>query len=400
MPAMAQRTFSRAAAVIGIVLVTVACGTPALDTTPPATETQPPAVASPSTSDAASSSVEPSPGVTSGYPYAVGTTIQVVADTLRAREAPGTDADIVARLARDTRAVVTDGPTEADGFTWFQVESSAGAGWVADGDAETRWIVAAPPVEPAELALRFRTVCDVAGPFTPPSLTVTADRDVVMTGGPAGEGGWQTGRLTPAAFDELMALLDLPALAESAQYVPVRREDAGEPPGHGLCIYGFTFGPATDRVRVTSVSWFGDEEEATYYVPSPERKVLSGLAERLSDPNLFTDAAWEAPPADYEANAFLVWIQPDAAPPAPGRPIATDVLGDLDSFGEPVPSGRCGYLDRAGAEELAAAFAGSATPLDLHADSYLTVASDAGGALIITLPILPDAYPSCGDLGG
>lgn len=390
-----QRYLSRAA--IGIALVIGACGTPAVDSTPSVSDVQ----ASGQPTDAVSPSMSgtPSPSVAPEGPVGVGTTIQVMVDTLRVREAPGTDATIVARLARDVTAVVTAGPMEADGYTWFEVETSAGAGWVADGDGQEAWIVAAPPLEAAELAFRFRVMCDVQPPLVPPLLTVTTDREVVMASQPS-DGGWRTGRLTPAAFGDLMALLDHPALAESARYVPVRRPEAGEPPGHGLCVFEFTFGPPEDRVQVTSVSWFGDEEEAMFYEPSPERKALDELAQRLQEPGLLTDAAWESPPGTYEADAFLAWIQTDAGPSPPGVPAADDldVLGDLSTFGVPASIGRCGYLDRDEVEELAEAFAGSEAPLDPLAVSYLTAAAEPGPASIIVSPIMPDAYPTCGSL--
>ena len=139
-----QRYLSRAA--IGIALVIGACGTPAVDSTPSVSDVQ--ASGQPTDAVSPSTSGTPSPSVAPEGPVGVGTTIQVMVDTLRVREAPGTDAPIVTRLARDVTAVVTAGPMEADGYTWFEVETSAGAGWVADGDGQEAWIVAAPPLEP------------------------------------------------------------------------------------------------------------------------------------------------------------------------------------------------------------------------------------------------------------
>ncbi len=391
---------------IGMALITAACGSTAVDpSAPPSASlaeasdqpTDPSSTPDPPASPAAS--VEPAPSGSTGYPYAAGTTIQVVAEAVRIRQSPGTDADVVAALTRDMTAVVRDGPTEADGYTWFQVEAPEGTGWVATGDAENRWIVAAPPVEPAELVLRFRAACDATPPLIPPTLTVTAERDVVMAS--PDDGRLQRGRLTPAAFSDFMALLALPALAASADYPQERRPDAGEPPGHGLCVFEFTLGPPTDRVRVTSVSWFGDEEESTYYVPSPERRALDELA-RMLGPGLFSDDSWEVPPAEYPADAYLVWIFADAASPTEGAPSVADlhVLGDLNVFGEPIPSGRCGYLDRAEVEQLAEAFAATPSPLTLNAVSYLTIETGSGWANVVTSPLMPDGFPTCGNVPG
>ena len=137
-----------------------------------------------------------------------------------------------------------------------------------------------------------------------------------------------------------------------------------------------------------------------FYEPSPERKALDELAQRLQEPGLLTDAAWESPPGAYEADAFLAWIEIDAGPSPPGVPAAADldVLGDVSTFGVAASIGRCGYLDSDEVEELAEAFAGSAAPLDPLVVSYLMAAAELGPASIIVSPIMPDAYPTCGSL--
>jgi hypothetical protein len=405
-PGADWRTSGVRALVVGVAIITTACGATAVDpsgslSAASAAASGRPAVPSSATAPDRSPTTAPPPSAAPDSPYAIGTTVQVVADVVRVREAPGTSAEIVAALSRDARAVVLGGPVEADGYTWFEVESSAGTGWVAAGDAEDRWIVVAPPLEPAGLAFRFRSMCDATPLVIPPTLTITADRDVVMAS--PDDGRMLAGRLTPGAFSELMAVLDHPALAESAAYRPELRPDAGEPPGHGLCIFEFTLGSPSDRVRVTSVSWFGDEEESAYYVPSPERRALDELARRVMvGPDLFTDASWETAPTEYEADAFLVWILSEAAEPTADVPSLSElqVIGDVTTFGEPIESGRCGYLDRAAAGTIALAFAGSPSPLTLNAVSYLTVQTESGWANIVTSPLTPDGFPTCGDIPG
>ena len=346
-------------------------------------------------------SAAPSPSAGAESPYPIGTVIQVLAEAIRLRQTPDTSADIVSAMTRDMTASVIGGPTDSDGYTWLEVDGPSGTGWVATGDSEDRWIVAVPDFERAELAFRFRSMCDVTPPLLPPTLTITADREVVMAS--PDDGRLLAGRLTPAAFAEVMGVLAHPALAESAAYRPELRPDAGEPPGHGLCVFEFTLGPPSERVRVTSVSWFGDEEEEAYYVPSPERRALDEMARGfMVAPELFTDASWDAPLAEYQPAAFLVWIWPEAASPTPGVPSLTDldVIGDPATFGEPIDSGRCGYLDRASAEAMAEAFSGTPTPLRLNAVSYLTVQTDSGWANIVTSPLTPDGFPTCGDIPG
>ncbi|HMQ34914.1 MAG TPA: SH3 domain-containing protein, partial [Chloroflexaceae bacterium] len=55
---------------------------------------------------------------------------------LRAREAPGLQAPIVARIPEGSEVTLRDGPAEADGYTWWQVEAEGAAGWVAAGSPE------------------------------------------------------------------------------------------------------------------------------------------------------------------------------------------------------------------------------------------------------------------------
>jgi hypothetical protein len=244
-------------------------------------------------------------------------------------------------------------------------------------------------------------MCDAMPPLVPPTLTITADRDVVMAS--PDDGRLVAGRLTPEAFSDIMGVLDHPALEASAAYRPELRPGAGEAPGHGLCVFEFTLGPPMNRVRVTSVSWFGDEEESTYYLPSPERRALDELARRLMpDADLFTDASWEMAPTDYEADAFLVWMRPEAAAPAEGAPSLADLgaFADPSNFREPIASGRCGYLDRADLEDIADDLAGSPSPLTLNAVSYLTVQTDSDWANIVTSPLTPDGFPTCSDIPG
>lgn len=402
---MLRALFCRALA-ISVALLTASCGSTVdvpVDPSPPfvspttrsTTDASPPATGTP----IPSALQTPSPD--SDYPYPIGMTIQVVADAVRVREAPGTGTEVVGALARDTRAAIVDGPLDADGHTWFEIKATSVSGWVATGDAEDRWIVAVPAVERSELAFRFRSMCDVTPPLVSPTLTVTADRHVVAL--EPNEGGWIVGRLTPPAFSEVMALVDHPALDMSASYRPEIRPGAGDPPGHGLCIYEFTLGPPDERIRVTSVSWFGEEEESAFYLPAPERRALSEVAQRLMlGGGLFTDASWETPPTEYEAETFLVWIWPDAASPSLGVPSVTDLdmLGNGNEFGEPIRSGRCGYLHRTDAEGMADAFAGGPSPMALNATSYLTAATGTGWVNVVTSPMTPDGFPTCGDVPG
>jgi N-acetylmuramoyl-L-alanine amidase len=62
----------------------------------------------------------------------VGDTVAVIDGTLNLRDEPGLDAEILDTLPDGTVLDVTDGPEEADGYTWFEVSNDDfGPGWVA-----------------------------------------------------------------------------------------------------------------------------------------------------------------------------------------------------------------------------------------------------------------------------
>lgn len=62
---------------------------------------------------------------------AIGSTMRTVAPALNMRQAPSTTATIIGVLPRDTVATILAGPQNANGYTWYQVSTNAGTGWVA-----------------------------------------------------------------------------------------------------------------------------------------------------------------------------------------------------------------------------------------------------------------------------
>jgi uncharacterized protein YgiM (DUF1202 family) len=74
----------------------------------------------------------------------VGDRVQVTMSTgdLSVRVTPGTDAQLVTRVAQGQQFTVMGGPQEASGYTWYQIRSDDGAveGWAADGDGTDRWL--------------------------------------------------------------------------------------------------------------------------------------------------------------------------------------------------------------------------------------------------------------------
>jgi uncharacterized protein YgiM (DUF1202 family) len=68
----------------------------------------------------------------SGSGIEIGDTVQVIDGRLNMRSGPGLSASVVDVLPDATQLTVTDGPTDADGYTWWQVENTTyGSGWCA-----------------------------------------------------------------------------------------------------------------------------------------------------------------------------------------------------------------------------------------------------------------------------
>jgi hypothetical protein len=77
------------------------------------------------------------PGVNGGIQ--IGGYVQVHSTggkTLRARSGPGTDHEVVMRLAEGTQLLVLEGPVEANGYVWWKVRGDQSEGWCAD-----RWLM-------------------------------------------------------------------------------------------------------------------------------------------------------------------------------------------------------------------------------------------------------------------
>ncbi len=265
------------------------------------------------------------------------------------------------------------------------------------------------PTGPGNAVMSFSFSCDIVGPVTVPATTVLDDGRVVWR---PEEEPVVVRQLTPDSLDGFRARVrDTGLFEESASYELERRPDAPEPPGHGLCVWHFTWldgdGP---EVEVVSVEWFGDEEEETYYVPSPERETLHGLAQELMDPTTwYDDEGWLQPEAvPFEPEDYLVLVRvsdPQAA--TQGAPDVDDVSWPFeeppDTFGEETgagPNERCGIAGAAAVEELAAELAAAGL------EQFATMpASGVGAALpwaardaavdVSIWIVMPDGRPTC-----
>jgi uncharacterized protein YgiM (DUF1202 family) len=65
-------------------------------------------------------------------------------DNLNARVGPDTNSAVLTILQQGDMLRVINGPRQSQGFTWWQLQTSEGAAWAADGDNTSDWLVPAP----------------------------------------------------------------------------------------------------------------------------------------------------------------------------------------------------------------------------------------------------------------
>ena len=361
--------------------------------------------AQPSGSPAAPST--PAPSSNSAPPSGeapAGALMMVVANELRMRAAPGTGSDLVGGLERGDVVEIVSEPADADGFTWYEAIDIGGRrGWVAEGDGSDAWLSALPAEDDGVPMLSFEFACDVTGPFQAPSTLIFEHGRVVHHF--SATNAWQVRTLSAAGLADVRSnILGSPYLQASADYVPVPRPDAGDPPGHGVC--GFTFVIATDGapIEVTSINWFGDEEESEFYQPSPERKTLDAMARNLmAIDQVLGEPSWE--PAGWLPwipEAHLIGVGPGEGPLPDGGAViepGSTGLGDLAAFGAPAGRGRCGVVSREQAFGFARALneAGHDPAIRLNTSTSLVFGTEAGWTYGLFHPSAPGT-PDCEEL--
>ena len=329
---------------------------------------------------------------------------------------------VLAVIAGTQLAGLLEGPVGNDPSSSPSVAPSASgvpSPSAAPTDSPPPAIATEPPVasEPAASgdALLLR-VLTLGGPVDPasmlPGTTVTTDGMVIWR--PVSTtffAGYLTRQLTDEGLAELRALVfDGGLLDADAAYELEPLPDA-EPPGRGGFEHTFTVGEGSDQVVVTSVGWLGDEEEATYYEPSPERRALDALANQLRDPeSLLGEDAWEGPATAYEADEYLLVLTAYPDVPPYGNPdvsaVPLPIDGPLDEYGESYsdtqsPPARCGVVTRQdataivnGLTELGVGDANS-VGLDRATAASLDWAERNGTVDLWLLPRLPGDYPDC-----
>jgi hypothetical protein len=379
-------------------LVLAACGggTPSPSATPGPPGTPPGSGPPAPTSDDPGGSGDPVPSVPGGE-MSAGSEVLVVADEVRVRAEPGTEGEILGTLPWATAGTVRSGPVESDGYAWYEVETEARTGWTAAGDGEDRWIVPIGPGPGADVLLTFSEVCDVVPPLRVPTTAILADGSVVV-----GRGDLRIGRLNEDGMALIrQEVLDLPVLQQPGTYEPQPLPDA-EPPGHGACAYTFVTGAGADAVTVNSVMWFGDQEEAEFYVPSPERKLLSGVARSLGEiDTLLEEDLWSETPRPYAATEFLLVLMPFPGPTG-GEAIPYQELGlpgpdELEAAGGDT---RCGTIPLEQAVTATREIRASGNPVSINEMPSATADDDGQGWSVIIAPRTPSGAPTCDDVYG
>jgi hypothetical protein len=359
---------------------------------------------------------EPTPSSTADQPsvghsaFTVDDIVQVTVDGLRMRGTADAQAPVIAGLENGEVVRVVAGPATAGGYDWYEViDLDSRRGWVASGDDGGPWLISVSG-DPGhgEVLLAFDYWCEMNPPLHQPSLRLTDDGRIVVARHPLGEDGWRTWQLSGAGLDEVRRrVLDAPTLQHSGEYYHERLPNTPDPPGHGGCVYGFVVGTGADQVVVSSAMWFGDEEEAAYYVPSPERRELDGLANDLRDLEGWLGAdAWAEPsPRRYIASTFLLTSAAQEGEPWQSLPSsgATDwpFDGTIEQSGEPLDDhgrARCGSLDLGQAFETVRLLRELGVEARIDGLWSFGLTHRDGWTDFLLSPRSPDGAPNCGQV--
>lgn len=269
------------------------------------------------------------------------------------------------------------------------------------------------PSGPAAGVMSFAPACDVVPPVNVPATTVLEDGRVVWR---TDDGGLVVRQLTTESLADFSEQVRSTGLFDtSASYDLERRPGTPDPPGRGLCVWNFTWNDGGEEIDVASVMWLGDDEEALYYQPAPQRETLHALAEQLMDPTgWYAEDGWIQPEAvPYEPQTYLVLASvtvPQIA--TQGAPEFDEISWPFDAppdefgveFGLGDPPTRCDVVDAEAAEALAEELA--AAGLEQFEMRPLSGAGAAlpwaarGAAVDFTFWVsLPDGRPGCSSRG-
>lgn len=141
-----------------------------------------------------------------GTALSVGQQARVTAPAgLNFRDVPSTDGQLLGQLGTGQLVNLIDGPVEADGFTWWQMDDRQGnVGWGAEGDDETVWLspqigepqpVNRPPAVGDRVAVTMGanaqlTVRSLPGTDAPQVTRVNPGREFTVLAGPQQTDGY------------------------------------------------------------------------------------------------------------------------------------------------------------------------------------------------------------------
>jgi len=328
---------------------------------------------------------------------------------------------ILAVVAGTQLAGLIDGPVGNDPSASPSV-APTGTGQPSPSTAPSATPDATPPspvpTEPTAsgdaLLLRIVTLGGPIDPFSMlPGVTVTADGTVIWRPVSTTElAGYLTRRLTDDGLAELRQIVFGDGLLDADATHELEPLPDAEPPGRGGLEHTFTVGEGADRIVVTSVGWLGDDEEAAYYEPDPERRALDELAGLLRDPeSLLGEEAWDGPATAYEADEYLLVltayrnVPPYGNPDISRVPLPTDEppdeFGDAYGGGVEPPNARCGVLSRDEAAAIVAALTTlgvdqeNSVGMDRATGASLDWAEGSGVVDLYLMPRMPGDYPGC-----
>ena len=273
-----------------------------------------------------------------------------------------------------------------------------------------------PTGDPDAVLLQVTSVCDVVPPVIMPAVVVTADGTVVWqaTSADGLSTEYRTRRLSAGGLADLHDRLGATGLlGADATYEAQIRPDV-EPPGMGGCLHTFRYRSEAggEPIVVESAGWYGEELEAEYFVPSPERRALDELLVALREPEEMLGAeAWVGDPEPFVPDRYLVTAVPSVAQlVTAGAPDIDEVTWPFDAapdaFGEPVESGagelRCGIAsaDRVAtlAAELSAAGLEQFEAALMGAGAVLPWASRDAALDVGIWPVITEDAPGCADV--
>jgi uncharacterized protein YgiM (DUF1202 family) len=129
--------------------------------------------------------------------FVIGQRVSVSSGPLNVRAAAGTGSAVLVQLATGTGGTIVAGPTAASGYTWYQIETSQGTGWVAQ-DFLTSASSAPPPsaagfnpgdtVVVADGPLNLRSSAGTSGAIV---AVLAQDARAAVLDGPTSSGGNQ-----------------------------------------------------------------------------------------------------------------------------------------------------------------------------------------------------------------